>query len=180
MRKFFIFDVESIGLHGEAFAVAGGLYLENGASQWEFCFSCPPDAAEGSDEDRKWIALNVPLLDITHRGPTAVRHAFWDQWMKARAEGAVAAVECGWPVEAGLLFSCIHDDLDGRRWNGPYPLHEIASFMEAAGMDPMVKYERNAMELPPHNPLSDVRLSVRLLAEALERIAKMTVASEVQ
>ena len=30
---FFVIDVESVGLHGEGFAVAGGVYLRNGAAQ---------------------------------------------------------------------------------------------------------------------------------------------------
>ncbi len=38
----FIFDVESVGLHGEGFAVAGGVYrAENAAAQSEFRFCCP-------------------------------------------------------------------------------------------------------------------------------------------
>ena len=43
--KRFIFDVESIGLHGEAFAVAGGIYTENGNCLREFAFHCDPKQA---------------------------------------------------------------------------------------------------------------------------------------
>jgi hypothetical protein len=43
---FFVFDVESVGLHGEAFAVAGGIYI-NAAAQSEFRFCCPLEAAKG-------------------------------------------------------------------------------------------------------------------------------------
>ena len=45
---FFVFDVESVGLHGEAFAVAGGIYI-NAAAQSEFRFCCPLEEAKGDD-----------------------------------------------------------------------------------------------------------------------------------
>lgn len=169
MKAFFVFDVESVGLHGEGFAVAGGVYLENGAAQWEFDYSCHVDSADGNDDDRKWVKENVPVLNITHRFPCGVREAFWQAWLKAKAQcpDIVMAVECGWPVEARFLCAVIDDEPEGRRWKGPYPLHEIASYLDAAGMDPMATYKRTPSEMPAHNPLADARLSARLLSEAL-------------
>lgn len=169
MRLFFIFDVESVGLHGEGFAVAGGLYLQNGIKEREFVFACPMDTCQGDPEGRAWVKANVPPLIGTHPDPRSMRTAFWAEWLVAKKLGAVAAAECGWPVEARFLIDCINDDLDSRMWEGPYPLHEIASFMVAAGMDPMAKYDRKPSELPIHQPLSDARLSARLLAEAIQQ-----------
>ena len=40
---FFVFDVESVGLHGEGFAVAGGVYTATGGTLWEFWLACPVD-----------------------------------------------------------------------------------------------------------------------------------------
>lgn len=168
MKSYFIIDVESIGLHGEGFAVAGGVYLENGAAQWEFCLACDPASGSGTKEDRKWVLENVPVIEITHRSPRAVRDAFWLLWMRAKKDGAVMAAECLWPVEARFVEACIQDD-HSRNWDGPYPFHEIASVMLAAGMDPMDTYERAESEKPAHNPLSDARLSARLLAEAISK-----------
>jgi len=174
MKSFFVFDVESVGLHGEGFAVAGGVYLANGASQREFCYACPIGEAKGLDSDRKWVNENVPPLDWTHMSPVGIRDAFWIDWMKAKAQypDIVMAAECGWPVEARFLCAAIDDNPKERRWNGPYPLHEIASYMAAAGMDPMKKYNRLMSELPTHNPLADARLSARLLSDALALIGK--------
>jgi hypothetical protein len=62
-------------------------------------------------------------------------------------------------------------DLSARQL-GPYPLHEIASFMTAAGMDPMATYARLPDELPKHHPLADARQSARLLWLAVSRIAE--------
>lgn len=175
MKSFFIFDVESVGLHGEGFAVAGGVYLANGAVQWEFCYACQVDDAAGYGEDRAWVKANVPVLEITHRQPMGIRDAFWLDWLKAKAQfpDIVMAAECGWPVEARFLIDCIGDKMEDRRWKGPYPLMEIASYMATAGMDPMAKYQRTPSEMPEHNPMMDARLSARLLSEALTKLGNV-------
>lgn len=172
---FFVFDVESIGLHGEAFAVAGGVYI-NGAVQWEFGYACPLEEAEGADDDRDWVKANVPVIPVTHRTLELVCEAFWAQWIKAKHTypDILMAAECGWPVEAAFVARCIYQDFQNRKWSGPYPLHEIASFMLAAGMDPMATYDRTPSELPKHEPLADARQSARLLAQAIARIQNKT------
>lgn len=172
MQPYFVFDVESVGLHGEAFAVAGGVYIE-GAARWEFCYACPVDEAKGNDDNRKWVKENVPALEITHRLPVGIRDAFWLDWLKAKAQypTITMAVECGWPVEARFLCACIDDEPQDRNWKGPYPLHEIASIMQSAGMDPMSNYKRQESEKPVHSPLGDARLSARLFAEANKRLS---------
>lgn len=170
-QSFFVFDAESIGLHGEAFAVAGGIYID-GSARSEFRFSCQPSEAQGAESDRNWVRENVPVFEITHRSPRALRHAFWTEWRKAKDTypEITMAAECLWQVEANFLSSCIADEPDARRWSGPYPFHEISSFMLAAGMDPMAVYEREASERPAHDPLADARLSARLLAMALRKL----------
>lgn len=174
MKSYFVFDVESIGLHGEGFAVAGGVYLENGAVQSEFAFACDTLCAMGPEEDRKWVNQNVPLLESTHRLLSAMRDAFWGEWINAklRYPEIIMAAECAWPVEARFLAACVDDDPPSRKWTGPYPLHEIASFMAAAGMDPMATYERTPSEQPAHNPLTDARQSARLLSEAIAKLQR--------
>lgn len=168
MKSFFVFDVESIGLHGEAFAVGGGLYLENGAAQWEFCFSCDPRCAAGLESDRDWVIKNIPIIGITHRSPQFIMEAFWEKWEIARSQGAVMAAECMWPVETNFLESCLNKNFD-RAATAPYPCHDIASIMLAAGLDPLATYDRMPSELPKHNPLADARQSARLLSEALSK-----------
>lgn len=165
---FFVFDVESIGLHGEGFAVAGGVYVD-GAAQWEFCFCCPTDMAEGLQQDREWVAGNIPIMAVTHGDTKSLRMAFWDEWEKAKASCAQMAAECLWPVEARFIRDCVADDAQ-RLKAAPYPFHEIASVMLSAGMDPMATYDRTPSELPRHNPLADARQSARLLSEALARM----------
>ena len=173
---FFVFDVECIGIHGECFAVAGGVYIE-GAAQHEFRFCCPAEEAEGTDDDRAWVKANIPAMKITNRFPADVRDAFWAEWVKAKRQypTITMAGECLWPMEAGFVSQCVSDDKGARNWGGPYPFHEIASIMLSAGMDPMKEYERKPSEFPAHDPLADARLSARLLATALRRLAVIEV-----
>lgn len=167
--RFFVIDVESVGLYGEAFAVACGLYID-GVCQWESRYACDMEACSGRDSDRKWVRDNVPLLPETHSSPRLMRNAFWKDWLRAADAGAVMAADCAWPVEARFLAACVGDEPEIRNWTGPYPLAEISSYMAAAGMDPMADYSRTASELPKHEPLADVRQSARLLFEAISKI----------
>lgn len=169
MKSYFVIDVESIGLHGEAFAVAGGVYLANGAPQWEFCYAIPLEEAKGNESDRNWVKANVPQIEVTHRSGIAMREAFFQTWMRAKNDGAEMAADCLWPVEARFVAAVI-DDCAERNWLGPYPFHEISSYLAAAGFDPLGQYERTASELPKHNPLADARQSARMLAMALKKL----------
>ncbi len=162
-KKFFVFDVEAIGLHGEGFAVAGGTYDENGKAEHEFCMSVDPSSAFGSAEDRKWVSENVPKLEVTHHEISGMRHAFWALMREAMANGAIVVADCGWPVEARFLEACVNDRPEQCWWEGPYPLHDLASMLLERGQDPLKTNERLENELPAHHPLMDVRQSVRLL-----------------
>jgi hypothetical protein len=174
-QPFFIFDVESIGLHGDAFAVGGGIYVD-GRPHKEFLFATNPNMAAGTDEDRAWVTQNVQPIRSTHGSLAKFSDAFWNEWINAKKKypGIVMAAECGWPVEARFLSKCIDDAPLERRWNGPYPLHEIATYMLAAGMDPMLTYKRVKGEKPAHHPLHDARQSARLLFTAIKRIESKT------
>lgn len=163
---YMVFDVESIGLHGEGFAVGYVVVDRTGAVQMERHYACSPNDARGSDEGRQWIAQNCPPLQVNCVSPGMVRLRFWLDWIAFKERGAVLVADCAWPVEARFLIACVEDEPDARQWQGPYPLHELASFMVAAGMDPMATYERLTDE-PQHDPLGDARQSARLLIQAL-------------
>lgn len=166
----FVFDVESVGLHGKGFAVGGGVYsiMDGGSAASEFRYSVQPSESMGDQEGFLWVSKNVPYLGVTAWSLVTLRDAFWSQWLDAKAKypGIAMWAECGWPVEARFLASCIDDSQEERFWQGPYPLHDVATAMLMAGMDPMEKYQRSRSEMPEHDPLADARLSARLLAEA--------------
>jgi hypothetical protein len=179
---YMVFDCESVGLHGETFAVGWVVVDGGGHEQASGWYSCPPDAAAGSAGGRAWVAANVPDLGATHASPREVRHEFWGLWRQWAGRGAVLAADVPWPVEARFLAACV-DDLRGparafagraadvppgpREWEGPYPLIDVASVRLAAGLDPLAEVDRRPDELPAHDPLCDARQSARLLVEAL-------------
>jgi hypothetical protein len=154
-------DVESIGIHGEAFAV-GFIVHHNGVEIEAGCFACDPDAAKGTDADREWVANHIPPIMITDSTPREVRQRFWDIWMHWREKGALMVADCAWPVEARFLLACIDDDPEERCWKGPYPLHDLATRMLDLGHDPKQRFSRLENELPEHHPLADARQSARL------------------
>jgi hypothetical protein len=168
-QLYMVFDVESIGLHGEGFAV--GYVVVNKAGD-VFCsarYACHPSMAQGDDEGRAWVAENCPLSLADCDEPSLVRFRFWQDWLTWKERGAVLVADCAWPVEARFLIGCVDDDAT-RTWEGPYPLHELASFMVAAGMDPMAENPRLPDE-PQHDPLGDARHSARRLLRALASLA---------
>ena len=165
---YMVFDVESIGLHGEGFAVgyvvtAPGMECMTGTR-----YACHPDRANGGPGGRAWVAENCPPIEFDCASPRTVRNRFWRDWLLMKERGAVLVADCAWPVEARFLAACVDDDPKKRTWEGPYPLHELASFMVAAGMDPMATYDRLPDE-PQHDPLGDAKQSARLLIEALKQ-----------
>ncbi len=165
--QFFVFDVESIGLHGEGFAVGFVVRDREGNTLDSGRFACSPSAARGSREGFDWVQANIPTIEPTHDAPWLVRAAFWRRWQAWKEKGAVLVADCAWPVEARFLAACVDDNPREREWQGPYPLHDLASAFLAIGIDPLAKHDRLPDELPEHDPLADARQSSRLLLQAL-------------
>ena len=165
-NKFLVFDVESVGLHGEGFAF--GWVLVVGESQtMEGRFACSPGAASGHDAARYWVKENIAHIPANCETPRQVREAFWETWKLCKALGALLVADCCWPVEARFLAACVDDAPLTREWEVPYPLHDLASIILAKGGDPLATRERLPDELPAHDPLCDARQSARLLIEAM-------------
>ena len=175
-QLFMVFDVESVGLHGEGFAVGWVVVDRRGSELSCGLAACNPADADGDDEGRPWVEEHGPA-DIfppaDEYGPMWVREQFWDAWRAWSSRGDVVLVaDCAWPVEARFLARCVDDSREARFWEGPYPLHDLASIRLAAGLDPLGTCERLPDELPAHDPLADARQSARLLIEALDLAGK--------
>lgn len=167
-KLYMVFDVESIGLHGEAFVVGYVVVAsETGHELEAHRVACSPDAARGSAASREWIAANCPPIPADATTPRVVRDCFWAAWQRWKASGAVLVSDCAWPVEARFLAACVDDDPATREWLGPYPLHDVASARLAKGFDPLATAERLPNELPQHDPLADARQSARLWLEVI-------------
>ena len=166
--KFMVFDVESIGLHGEGFAVAWVVVNRDGDRLGEGCMACDPGQCAGTDKSRQWVAANVPSLEVTSPTPQHLRNTFWHEWRHWADQGAVLVADCAWPVEANFLSACVKLNHAEREWQGPYPLHDLASVLLANGADALAVTDRLPDELPAHHPLMDVRQSARQLLAALK------------
>lgn len=173
---FMVFDVESVGLHGEAYAFGYVVVGRDGVVACAGGRHVPFDEVRGGEEGMLWAARNArPGLGwsdaVSPAGSaTRMRDSFWSAWRAWHAKGAVLAADCPWPVEANFLSACVADRPGRRWWEGPYPLVDVASVMLAAGMDPKAEYERLPDELPRHDPLADARQSARLLTAAVNKI----------
>lgn len=164
-----VFDVESVGLHGEGFAVgASVINRATGVELTSFYAASHPMHAQGQPSDRDWLSEHLPVLEYTEPTPHAVRQAFWTFWISWHTDGATLAADVPWPVESAFLHRCILENA-GWEWMAPYPLIDVASVRLAAGLDPLGTMPRLLeAEKPAHNPLADARQSARLLYEALE------------
>lgn len=178
-KTYMVFDVESVGLHGEGFSV-GYVVIDRGEEVESGYFKTRPDNAKGTNFDYEWIKENVlPVMDTNSLTSTysnglgatdtkTMRNSFWHRWMSWKSQGAVLVADCLWPVEARFLIDCVNDDPINRNWDGPYPFIDVSSVRLAKGFDPLGTEERKENEKPAHHPLADARQSARLLLEALK------------
>lgn len=127
--KIFAFDAETDGLWGEIFAI-GAVVMEDGKVTAEFYGSYPAEIK--SD----WVKGNVlPSLPAsTHNTYFSMLSAFADFYGTHR-EGATQVVHMGYIVEAHLLREMFDFNLIGE-FDGPYPLHDLATALECAKQDP--------------------------------------------
>ncbi len=116
--KVLSFDVESNGLHGSAFAVAGA--------------RCP--IAGPVDP---WVTENVlePMAAIpeTHAKARDMRQAFWNWYTKTKATADLIVAANPYPVEARFLIACQEDDLSGRSFDHPFPYYDLSSMLYTLG-----------------------------------------------
>lgn len=168
-KLYMVFDVESVGLHGEGFAVG---FVVIDTVQGEIAnglYFCPQNHATGTPESRKWVEENIPRLTsgVKFSHPKQIRDIFWNQWLTWKEKGALLVADCAWPVEARFLNQCVDDSPKEREWQGAYPLIDLSSILLANGKDPIMKFPRKENETPEHNPLCDARQSARILIKFL-------------
>jgi hypothetical protein len=164
-QLYMVIDVESVGLHGEGFAVGWVVIDEDGKTHEEGIESCRPSLCFGSQGNHAWIRNDVPSIVANHQTSRSMRDKFWNRWIRWKIKGAKMVADCGWPVEARFLCQCIDDEREMREWDGPYPLLELST----GSPEDMADRPRLDNELPKHNPLCDARQSARLWIEKLKR-----------
>lgn len=166
---FFVLDVESVGLHGEGYS-PGWVVIDTttGREVDSDHLAVDPNICIGDQEDRNWIADNIPPIEVTNALRDQMLHEFWVAWLQWRARGAWMAADCASPVETRFIAEALALNLPASRWDGPYPLIDIASVLLARGIDPLATLPRLENELPKHHPTADARQSARYLMLALK------------
>lgn len=169
----FVFDVESVGLMGEGFAVGAVLVnRQTGNEVNSFLFHCPSAAAQGSMVDREWVDKHVVIeAPCTAQTPTEVRAQFWSALRETNREGVGIYADVPWPVEADFLLRAAREN-HHLQPQIIYPLLDVATLLVADNVDPLRTHRRQADEKPRNNPLADARQSARLLCRTLKRLDK--------
>jgi hypothetical protein len=173
--KILSFDVESNGLHGEAFAVAGLVMDDTRQVLSQFLARCPIPAPVDP-----WVEANVlgPMqaLKETHGDGRAMRDAFW-QWFSEAKEGCDLVVAANpYPVEARFLIACQNDDLEARQFDHPFPYFDLPSMLYTLGCKTKAqRHEFLAKAVQgatgePHNPVWDAQATAMGALAAAEQI----------
>lgn len=171
--KLLCFDLETNGLHGQAFAVGALVIDAQGKTLDEFTARIP--AVGELDE---WVKDNVlpSITDMpeTHKNYQDLRQAFWDWYIIARQESDYVLVDNGYPVEYRFLLDCQQDNITARYWQHPFPLIELSSLVLPLGGETSKRQlQKKVMEqfgsFRPHHPLDDARLSALTAFAALRR-----------
>ena len=168
--KLLCFDIESNGLHGDAFAVAAVVMNSKGEVLDEFT-----GRTEIEGKVDEWVEANVlPVMtdmDVTHSSFKHLRDNFWSWFMKAQAKADYVIVLNGYPVEYRFLIKCQEDDLENRFWDHPFPLLDLTSILLQAGYS---SSDRNkAMQeimketgYTKHHPLHDAKMTALMAFKA--------------
>jgi len=170
--KILSFDLETNGLHGEAFAIGAVLVNASGEVLEKFTARCPLNG-----ETDEWVKANVlpaiASMPVTHDDAKALRTDFWEWYLQAEAKCDYVLVSNGYPVEYRFLMQCQEDDLEQRYWQHPFPILDLTSILLATGHDPSAKSQlisgivRNG-NFSRHNPLDDATIAARAAMSALQ------------
>lgn len=176
-QVYLVFDVESLGLHGSAYAWAGTLLVDGKEVRTYRC-AVDPAKLKLSERDswgldwaeqhvlpsiRKW---DSGLTDGVGLGFSQISRDFnyhWSQLLREFPEAYLVA-DCCFPVETNFLSQAV---ING---TPVYPLLDVSTLLLAAGENPIANFRRRDNELPAHDPLADARQSARIWLEMLERV----------
>jgi hypothetical protein len=170
--KLLSFDVESNGLHGEAFAVGAVLVDAKGEVTEEFQARCPlPGKID------PWVVEHVlpPMKDMpqTHHDEPSMRADFWKWYLAAKAKADYVLACNPYPVEARFLIACQNDDMKHRYFEHPFPLLDLGTLYVKAGVrtgeqrDALVAEASAGEQNLEHHPHFDAWVAARVALKLL-------------
>ena len=171
--KLLSFDLETNGLHGNAFAVGALVMDGRGKIHDEFTGRCRLTTKVDT-----WVKANVlPVIvdmPITHKNTHELREAFWQWYLRAKPESDYVLVKNGYPVEYRFLMQCQEENLDERYWQHPFPILDLFSLLLQVGKkpmggknDPVADIMREGKFLL-HHPLHDAKVAAMAAFRAFE------------
>jgi hypothetical protein len=155
-----IFDVESTSLYGEGFAV--GAIVAN--AKGEILETFERRAIE-YPEPCKFVKDEViPHLSEMPKcaNTKELRDLFYNFYMSHK-ETCLVFSDCNYPVETNFLSSVVNDDMEYRQWDMPYPLYDVANFVDIE-IDRAEMYVGKALR--KHHPLDDCKASFQALTRS--------------
>ncbi len=175
--KILCFDLESNGLHGEAFAIGAVVMDAQGRTLDQYTGRTkivgPTDA---------WVEKNVlPAIrdmSLTHGSYKDLRESFWRWYIRAEPEADYVLVSNGYPVEYRFLQKCQEENLEERYWQHPFPILDLFSLLIQAGIEPLDKtrLQNEIMKqsnYSRHHPLHDAKITALLAFESFKLTGKL-------
>lgn len=138
-KKVFILDAEVDGLYGDIFSI-GALVADRETFKIEDSFNVTSRPAMQAVKE-PFVLENVipPILkdstmQVIEGGSDILLEQFWAFYLKHKKDCLIIA-DFGTPVEAKVFYECIKARPE-RTFEGPYPLHELATILLVNNMDP--------------------------------------------
>ena len=170
--KFLCFDLETNGLHGQAFAI--GALIIDAENTIHDKFSARVKLTDAVDP---WVKDNVLSviedMVVTHDSYESMREAFWEWFVAAQEKSDYVLVSNGYPVEYRFLLDCQEAALDERYWQHPFPIIDSTSLL--LGLDVAKKdIPHSSRTFRQHHPFDDAHATALRAIEALKTTGRIT------
>lgn len=171
--KLLSFDLETNGLHGDAFAI-GAVVMDADGTVYDVFTG----RSELNKEVDTWVESNVlPVISdmqVTYENSRDLREAFWQWYLQAEPKADYVLVNNGYPVEYRFLILCQEENLDERYWQHPFPILDLFSLLiqvghkSVGGKNQLVSEIIKKHKFLPHHPLHDAKIQALAAFEAFK------------
>ena len=171
--KILSFDLETNGLHGQAFAVGAVVVDAKGQVLDKFI-----GRTEISGRVDDWVKENVlPVIEdmpVNYKSYDELKETFWQWYLNTMDESDYILVNNGYPVEYRFLLDCQEVDIDERYWQHPFPILDLTSLLVAMGEKPNDFAEEFLHKRKAHNPLDDATIAALSAFKAFRKSGQIS------